>query len=128
VTSKVAGQFQFKELTVWQRSVEYANVVIDLSENLDTNSKHFRLIEQLESAVASIAQNIAEGKGRRSKKEFVQFLYISRASLYEVITLLNIFEKREWISYKKLQEMETEGFEIASMIKGLINAIDRSNS
>lgn len=128
MTSKVAGQFQFKELTVWQRSVEYANVVIDLSENLDTNSKHFRLIEQLESAVASIAQNIAEGKGRRSKKEFVQFLYISRASLYEVITLLNIFEKREWISYKKLQEMETEGFEIASMIKGLINAIDRSNS
>ena len=120
---ELKSSFQFKELTVWQRSVEFANQVIDLSENLETNSKHYRLIEQLESAVASIAQNIAEGKGRRSKKEFVQFLYISRGSLYEVITLLNIFEKRGWISTDKLQDLESEGVEIASMIKGLINSV-----
>ena len=120
---KVKKSFQFKELTVWQRSVDFANQVIDLSENLETNSKHYRLIEQLESAVASISQNISEGKGRRSKKEFVQFLYISRGSLYEVITLLNIFEKRGWISTDKLQDLESEGVEIASMIKGLINSV-----
>jgi len=64
-----------------------------------------------------------EGKGRRSKKEFVQFLYISRGSLYEVITLLNIFERRKWITTLKLDQMESEGVEIASMIKGLINSI-----
>lgn len=119
-------KFQFKELTVWQRSVDFADKLIGLAENLDTNSRHFRLIEQLESAVASISQNIAEGKGRRSKKEFVQFLYISRGSLYEVITLLNIYEKRRWISTSKLQEMESEGVEIARMIKGLINSIYRN--
>jgi four helix bundle protein len=124
--SKKRNSFQFKELTVWQRSVEFANTVIDLSENLDTNAKHYRLIEQLESAVASISQNIAEGKGRKSKKEFAHFLYISRGSLYEVITLLNIFEKRSWISKQQLEELESEGIEIASMIKGLINAIYRS--
>ena len=123
---KSNNKFQFKELTVWQRSVEFANIVIDLSENLNTEAKHYRLIEQLESAVASIAQNIAEGKGRRSKKEFAQFLYISRGSLYEVITLLNIFEKREWITKQQLEELESEGIEIASMIKGLINAIYQS--
>ena len=124
--SKKKNSFQFKELTVWQRSVDFANVVIELSENLDTNAKHYRLIEQLESAVASISQNIAEGKGRKSKKEFAQFLYISRGSLYEVITLLNIFEKRGWITSSQLSDLESEGIEIASMIKGLINTIYRS--
>jgi len=38
--------------------------------------------------------NIAEGKGRRLKKEFLQFLYIARASLYETVTLLEIFKRR----------------------------------
>lgn len=123
---KIKNTFQFKELTVWQRSVSFADRVIELSENLDTSAKHFRLIEQIEAAVASIAQNIAEGKGRNSKKEFVQFLYIARGSLYEVITLLNIFEKRGWISTLQLEELEAEGVEIASMLKGLINSIYRS--
>ena len=126
INSSTKKEFGFKNLTVWQRSIEFADTVIDLGENLDTNSKHFRLIEQLESAAASIPQNIAEGKGRRSKKEFAQFLYISRGSLYEVITLLNLFEKRGWITNQQLMEMEIEGVEIASMIKGLINALYQS--
>lgn len=114
-------------LDVWQRADGFAKKVIDLSENLATANKHYRLVEQLESAVASIAQNIAEGKGRRSKKEFIRFLYIARGSLYEVITLLHIFEKKNWISSTKLEDLEAEGFEIASMIKGLINSIYQSD-
>ncbi|MFW5820753.1 MAG: four helix bundle protein [Bacteroidota bacterium] len=71
----------------------------------------------------SISMNIAEGKGRNSRKEFIQFLYIARGSLYETITLLNIFHKREWINNEELQTLEEEGIEIASMIKGLINSM-----
>lgn len=123
----VAKQFGFKNLDVWQRAVGFAKKVIDLSENLATANKHYRLVEQLESAVASIAQNIAEGKGRRSKKEFIRFLYIARGSLYEAITLLHIFEKKNWISSTQLEDLEAEGFEIASMIKGLINSIYQSD-
>ena len=67
-----------------------------------------------------------EGKGRRSKKEFAQYLYISRGSLYESITLLNLFQRRKWISIETMEEMEDEGVEIASMLKGLINSIYRS--
>jgi len=124
----MSEQFGFKDLKVWQKSLDFADIVIELSEKLDTKSKHFRLIEQLESAVASIAQNIAEGKGRRSKKEFIQFLYISRASLYEVITLLNLFQRRGWISDEILNDLESKGFEIARMIKGLINSIIKTTA
>ena len=67
------------------------------SPKLKAESKHYRLIEQLEAAVTSIPMNIAEGKGRESKKEFVHFLHISRGSLYETLTLLEIFQMRNWI-------------------------------
>jgi hypothetical protein len=50
--------------------------------------------------------NIAEGKGRFSKKEFVQFLYISRGSLYETMTLLEILQRRNWISNEHYSSLE----------------------
>ena len=118
--------FGFKKLKVWQKSLDFADKVIDRSENLNTEGKHFRLIEQLESACASIAQNIGEGKGRNSKKEFIQFLYIARGSLYETVTLLNLFKKRKWINEEQLNDFESDAFEIASMIKGLINSLYKS--
>lgn len=119
-------EFGFKKLIVWQKAVEFANRISLLIETLDTNRKHYRLIEQLESASCSISQNIAEGKGRYSNKEFIHFLYISRGSLYETITILNIFFKNKWISKNQLDELENEGIEIARMIKGLINSLYES--
>lgn len=117
------NNFGFKDLNVWQKALAFADKVISVTEDLNTDRKHYRLIEQLESCSTSIAMNIAEGKGRNSKKEFIQFLYYAKGSMYETITLLNIFEKRKWISKDKLEDFEKEGFEIASMIKGLINSI-----
>jgi four helix bundle protein len=118
--------FVFQKLDVWQKAVDFANDVIDVTEVLDTARKHFRLVEQLESASTSIALNIAEGKGRYSKKEFIQFLYIVRGSLYETITLLSIFEKRRWISSEKYKEFCCKAEELAKMIVGLINSIKKS--
>lgn len=50
----------------------------------------YGLTSQLRRAAVSIAANIAEGTGRQYKKDTLQFLHISRGSLYEVETLLNI--------------------------------------
>ncbi|MGK7393410.1 MAG: four helix bundle protein [Candidatus Cyclobacteriaceae bacterium M3_2C_046] len=47
----------------------------------------------------------------------------SKGSLYETVTLSNLFYKRNWISKDKLDEIENEAFEIGSMIKGLINSL-----
>jgi four helix bundle protein len=116
----------YKDLVVWQKSMILANDVIDLVDHLETDRKHFRLIEQLEAAVTSIPMNIAEGKGRESKKEYVHFLYISRGSLYETLTLLEIFQMRGWITPEIYQELENQSNEIAKMLKGLINSIYKS--
>jgi four helix bundle protein len=117
------SKFGYENLEVWQKAIDWASKIISLIEDLDTNRKHFRLIEQLESACSSVAMNIAEGKGRHSKKEFVQFLYISRGSLYETITLLELFLRQNWITKSDFEESKYNGKEIAKMINALINSI-----
>ncbi|NOR26653.1 MAG: four helix bundle protein [Desulforhopalus sp.] len=63
--------FKFEELKVWQKAVIFAENVIKIIDEIDTPRKHFRLVEQLESASTSVAMNIAEGKGRQTTKEFL---------------------------------------------------------
>ena len=119
-------KFSFEDLEVWQKAIEFAYKVIQLTQKIDTDRKHYRLIENCEAAASSIACNIAEGKGRYSKKEFIQFLYIARGSLYESITQLIIFHKNKWINEKDLQEMKVLGSEIGKMISSLINSIRKT--
>ena len=116
----------YKDLVVWQKSMAFANDIVELIDHLETDRKHYRLIEQLEAAATSVPMNIAEGKGRESKKEYVHFLYISRGSLYETLTLLEIFHMRHWIKPEKFLDLEQKSNEIAKMLKSLINAISRS--
>jgi four helix bundle protein len=116
-------KFGYEDLDVWNKATEFAVKVIELVENISTHRKHYRLLEQVEASSTSISMNIAEGKGRFSKKEFAQFLYISRGSLYETMTLLEIFRRMKWISDRSYSTLETDGKQIASMLKGLINSI-----
>ena len=121
-----ARRFGFEELDVWQRALDFSIGVIDLVEGLDSERRHYRLIEQIEASATSVAMNIAEGKGRFSKREFVQFCYIARGSLYETITLLEVFRRKGWITEERYGALYSEGLEIAAMLKGLINAIKKS--
>jgi four helix bundle protein len=120
-------KFGYEDLEVWNRAVNFAVQVIDAVENISADRKHYRLLEQIEASSTSVAMNLAEGKGRFSQKEFIQYCYIARGSLYQTITLLEIFKRKNWISEETFSSLKSEGIEIASMIKGLINAIDKSS-
>lgn len=121
-----SGEYlEFERLDVWRRAVSFANDVIDLIESFASDRKHYRLIEQLEAASTSVSMNIAEGKGRNSKKEFVQFLYYSRGSLFEVITLLEIIKMRTWITEDQFGKIKSEAIEISKMIIGLIRHLSK---
>ena len=117
------AQAAYKDLQVWQKSIDLTTCVIQLIDDLNTDRKHYHLIEQLEAAVTSIPMNIAEGKGRESKKEYIRFLYIARGSIYETLTLLEIFFRQDWITKEKYTELEKDSLEIIRMLKGLINAL-----
>ena len=112
----------YKDLVVWQKSIQFACEIIDLIDTNESDRKHYRLIEQLESACTSVAMNIAEGKGRYSRKEFSHFLMIARGSLYETMTLLEIMKLKQWIPEDSYIDLERQSHEIGKMI----NALNRS--
>ena len=115
--------FAFEDLKVYQRALDFAVAVIDVIDEIDTPRKHYRLIEQLEGSCTSVALNISEGKGRFSKKEFKHFLYIARGSLYETVTMLQIFKKKQWLETISYDKLYNEAEEINRMLAGLINSI-----
>ena len=118
-------KFGYEDLEVWNKAVEFAVQVIYTVEKISTHRKHYRLLEQIESSSTSVAMNIAEGKGRYSKKEFSHYCYIARGSLYETMTLLEIFRRIRWISDSDYSKIAQNGIEIASMIMGLINSLNK---
>src|SRR5579871_1476681 len=79
----------FKDLSVWQRAVQLTVEVYKLTNDFP-NSERFGLTHQLRRASVSVASNIAEGYGRATKGEYVQFLGHARGSVSEVETQLVI--------------------------------------
>ena len=115
--------FVFEDLQVYRRALDFAVNVILVTDGIDAPRKHYKLIEQIEASSTSVASNISEGKGRYSKKEFRQFLYIARGSLYETETRLQVFLKLKWLNEVSFKSLYNEAEEINKMLSGLINSI-----
>lgn len=114
--------FPFEKLDVWQLSIDLAQYVLNLLEKLP-QGKHIRLIGQMESAVTSPAQNIAEGRGRQYKKEFIQFLHIAQGSVFEVVTLNEIFRRGAIFTDEETNEIRFRCEQIDRKLNGLINSL-----
>jgi len=110
----------YENLKVWQKSMELVEVVYLVTSNFP-KSEAFNLLSQIQRNAVSIPSNIAEGKGRGSDKEFRQFLYIARGSLFELRTQLEISRRLRFIKGdKKIKELIVE---IESMLNTLINKL-----
>jgi four helix bundle protein len=74
-----------KDLEVWKKSMDLVEIIYQLTNNFPDTEK-FGLTNQIRRAVVSIPSNIAEGSGRKSDKELIQFVHIALGSLAEVET------------------------------------------
>ena len=93
--------FRFQNLKIWQLAIEIADELFDLADELE-KKKLYRFAEQLRGAGMSMSNNIAEGSGSTSKKEFRQFLNVARRSTFENANILILFRKRELITQESL--------------------------
>lgn len=106
----------FRELLIWQDSMKLVKKIYLMTAGLPTEEK-YGLISQINRCSISIPSNIAEGSGRTSEKDFLNFLRISISSSYELETQL--------ILVQELFDVETESIitdlhSIQNMIGGFI--------
>ena len=114
------------DLDVWKLSMDFVDELYNITDNFPDTEK-FGLASQLRRAGVSIPSNIAEGAGRFHEKEFIQFLYISRGSLSEVETQLEIARRRGYV--KSIDSSINTSIRIRKMINGLIEHLKgRRNS
>ncbi len=93
-------KFRFQDLEIWQDAIELADSLLDFSDFLESR-KLYRFADQLRGAVLSISNNIAEGSGSSSKKDFSNFLNIAKRSTFEIANMLIIFSRRQLIEEKQ---------------------------
>jgi four helix bundle protein len=115
-------KFPFEKLDVWHLAVAFADFILNILDSLPPN-KYLRVIGQMEAAVSSIPQNIAEEKGRQYKKEFIQYLYIAEGSLFEILTLSEILKRRKLIRENESIEIRKQAEIIDRKLHGLINSL-----
>lgn len=114
--------FHFERLTVWQEAMELVAHVYTATKTFPSEEP-FGLVSQLRRAAISVPANIAEGKGRYHRKEFLQFLYTARGSLYEMMTLIKTAQMLQYLSQQHCEALLSRCQSIASMLSGLINSL-----
>jgi len=105
---------QFEKLKIWQKGMDIAEKVYMISSELPSDER-FNLISQIKRCAVSIPSNIAEGSGRNSKKEFVQFLGIANGSSFELITQLMLLQRLNLIQEERINQLIADIVEVCNM-------------
>jgi len=92
------ADFRFEDLEIWQDANEVTDFLFDYADKAE-EKKYFKFAEQLRAAAMSIFNNIAEGSGSFSDREFASFLNISRRSVFESANIIHIFLRRKIINH-----------------------------
>jgi len=110
----------FKDLVAWQKSHRLAVDIYKSTESFP-KSEQFGLTNQIRRAIVSVASNIAEGFGRRTKADRIHFYDMARASLHEVQAQLLIARDVEYVDVNVYAKLEEKTIECHKILTGLIN-------
>jgi len=98
------AKFRFQDLEIWQMAIDIADELFDISEDLD-KKRLYRFAEQLRGAGMSMSNNIAEGSGSYSEKDFANFLNIAKRSTFENANIIILLKRRNLITSEKENEL-----------------------
>ena len=115
----------YEDLEVWQVSMDLVVKIYAASRNSPADER-YGLTSQLRRAAVSVASNIAEGKGRISDKELLQFLSRSRGSLYEVQTQLRVARLLRYMTDPDSSDLIQCGERAGCLLNGLIRSVNCS--
>jgi four helix bundle protein len=110
----------YTEMNVWKVARQIANEIYSVTQ-IFPKDEIFGITNQMRRAAVSIASNIAEGIGRNHSKDTLQFLYISRGSVYELETQLFISLDQNFISQNNFDEILILITDCKKLLNGTIN-------
>ncbi len=105
----------YKELIVWQKSMDLVESVYSLTRSLPSDER-YALTDQIRRAAVSIPSNIAEGHGRQTDKEYKQYLSIAKGSVSEVETQLMICVRLNYLTEQQTESVLVLCDEIRRML------------
>lgn len=114
----------YKDLKVWQKSM---NLVVEIYAVTKQFPKEevYVLTSQIRRAAISIPSNIAEGRAKRSTRDFIRFLNIAYGSNAEVETQLTIAFRLGYIKQEILDKVLLQTSEVARMLNGMLNTLEQ---
>lgn len=124
MTEKTSKISSYKDLLVWQKAITLVKEIYLLTNTLPEEEK-FGLISQMRRCSVSIPSNIAEGWGRNSSKNYVQFLRIARGSLLELETQIIICKELTYVSNENYNKITNLIVEESKMLNALIKTINK---
>jgi len=109
----------YKELIVWQKSMELAISIYELTSRFP-QTEIYGLVSQMRRAAVAIPSNIAEGYGRKSSKEYRQFLSIAYSSGLELETQLILAKKLRFVDVEDFKKSEALLQEVLKMLNTMM--------
>jgi four helix bundle protein len=110
----------YEDLKVWRRAMD---LVLEVYRSTSTFPKQeiYGLTSQMRRAAVSVPSNIAEGKGRFSRKELLQFLFYARGSLLELQTQITIGCELGFLAAVDGKRLTDLASEVGRLLNGLVN-------
>jgi four helix bundle protein len=113
-----------RDLQVWQKAIELVVECYEVSRQFP-EAERFSLTSQVRRAASSIPANIAEGRGRGTTKNFLNFLAITNGSLAELDTHLELAVRLQFISRESKHSLQLRMDEVGRMLTGLRQSLRR---
>jgi four helix bundle protein len=117
----------YRNLAVWQKAMTLVTNVYLLTKHFP-KEEVYSLTNQIRRAAVSVPSNIAEGKARRSTKDFIRFTTIAGGSLAELETQLLISQNLTYVTHDKIESILRDTDEVGRMLSGLIAKMETANS
>jgi four helix bundle protein len=118
--------FRFMNMQIWKDGIELSEMLFDTADLADER-RYFKFAEQLRAAAMSITNNIAEGSGSFSDREFANFLNVSRRSVFECANILCLYNRRKIIDESVLKDLLTRLVISSKMITNFRRTLLRVN-
>ena len=111
---------RFEDIEAWQEARKLVKMVYEVINKSPKFRKDFRLVNQMQDAAVSSMSNIPEGFARKSNKEFIQFLFISKSSAAEVQSQLYVALDQDYITQNDFERIYNQADIVSKMDSGFI--------